>query len=97
MALSITVECYYAECRLYKVSIILSVTNKPIMQSAIKLDAAKQSTFMLSVIVLIVVALRSEPIYMSSSEVRRQGCDCLRVTDTFEFTNQMLVLKYSLE
>jgi hypothetical protein len=67
------------------------------MLNVIKLDAAQQSAFMLTVIVLIVVALRSEPIYMSSSEVRRQGCDCLRVTDTLEFTNQMLVLKYSLE
>jgi hypothetical protein len=43
------------------------------MLSVIKLNAAKQSAFMLSVIVLIVVAPKSEPIYMSSTQVRRQG------------------------
>jgi len=67
------------------------------MLNVIKLNAAKQSAFVLSVVILIVMALRSEPIYMSSSEVRRQGWDCLRVTNTLEFTNQMLVSKYSLE
>jgi hypothetical protein len=45
MTLSIMEQCYYADCHLSLVSIVLSVANKPIMLSVIML-----SVYMLSVV-----------------------------------------------
>ncbi len=54
------VECRYAECHLCKVSIILSVANKPIMPSVVMLSVVMLSVenkpIMLSVVMLSVVA-----------------------------------------
>jgi hypothetical protein len=53
MALSIMVECCYAECHLCKVSIMLSVENKPIMQSVIMLSFIILSVAVLEIIILL--------------------------------------------
>jgi hypothetical protein len=57
MALSIMAEHCYAECHLWRLSLMLSVTNKPLMLSFIMLSVIMLSVIMLNVVALSVVML----------------------------------------